>query len=94
MAAVIGLEQSREPADLVRVVDALRARLREPDDAGLRRAFTDWIGVWRLGRPGSRFATRTASGCRRCRLLPATGTANAIGRWKHRGRGAGSQVAG
>ena len=44
MAAVIGLEQSREPADLVRVVDALRARLREPGDAGLRRAFTDWIG--------------------------------------------------
>ena len=39
-----GLEQSREPADLVRVVDALRARLREPGDAGLRRAFTDWIG--------------------------------------------------
>ena len=44
MAAVIGLEQSREPADLVRVVDALRARPREPGDAGLRRAFTDWIG--------------------------------------------------
>ena len=44
MAAVVGLEQSREPADLVRVVDALRARLREPGDAGLRRAFTDWIG--------------------------------------------------
>ena len=44
MAAVIGLEQSREPADLVRVVDALRARLRGPGDAGLRRAFTDWIG--------------------------------------------------
>ena len=44
MAAVIGLEQSREPTDLVRVVDALRARLREPGDAGLRRAFTDWVG--------------------------------------------------
>ena len=48
MAAVIGLEQSRSPADLVRVVDTLRERLRDPADADLRRAFTEW--VWRLAR--------------------------------------------
>ena len=48
MAAVIGLEQSRSPADLVRVVDTLRERLRDSDDAELRRAFAEW--VWRLAR--------------------------------------------
>ena len=48
MAAVIALEQSRSPADLVRVVDMLRERLRDSDDAELRRAFTEW--VWRLAR--------------------------------------------
>ena len=48
MAAVIALEQSRSPADLVRVVDTLRERLRDSDDAELRRAFAEW--VWRLAR--------------------------------------------
>ena len=42
MAAVVGLEQSRTPADLARVVDALRKRLRDPRDRELRRAFGDW----------------------------------------------------
>ena len=42
MAAVVGLEQSRTPADLVRVVDALRERPWEPRDRELRRAFGDW----------------------------------------------------
>ena len=48
MAAVVALEQSRSPADLVRVVDTLRERLRDSDDAELRRAFAEW--VWRLAR--------------------------------------------
>ena len=48
MAAVVALEQSRSPADLVRVVDTLRERLRDSDDADLRRAFAEW--VWRLAR--------------------------------------------
>ena len=48
MAAVIDLEQSRSPADLVRVVDTLRERLQDSDDAELRRAFTEW--VWRLAK--------------------------------------------
>ena len=48
MAAVIGLEQSRSPADLVRVVDTLRERLRDSDDAELGRAFAEW--VWRLAK--------------------------------------------
>lgn len=43
MAAVIGLEQSRSPADLVRVVDVLRERLRDPRDDELRRAFIEWV---------------------------------------------------
>ena len=48
MAAVIGLEQSRSPADLLRVVDTLRERLRDSGDADLRRAFAEW--VWRLAK--------------------------------------------
>ena len=32
MAAVIALEQSRSQADLLRVVDVLRERLRDPSD--------------------------------------------------------------
>jgi len=43
MAAVIGLEQSRSPADLVRMVDALRELLRDPRDGELRRAFAEWV---------------------------------------------------
>ena len=43
MAAVVGLEQSRSPADLVRVVDALRGRLREPRYNELKRAFAEWV---------------------------------------------------
>ncbi len=43
MTAVVGLEQSRTPADLVRVVDALRERLRTPRDGELRRTFGNWV---------------------------------------------------
>ena len=43
MAAVIALERSRSPEDLVRVVDALRERLRDPRDGELRRAFAEWV---------------------------------------------------
>ena len=46
MAAVLGLEQSRTPVDLVRVAGRLAEWLRAPRDDGLKRAFTDW--VWRL----------------------------------------------
>ena len=37
MAAVVRLEQSRSPADLLQAVDTLRARLAEPGDHELRR---------------------------------------------------------
>ena len=46
MSAVVRLEQSRSPADLGRVVDALRAVLPGRGAAELRRAFAEWI--WRL----------------------------------------------
>ena len=46
MRAVLGLEQSRTPVDLVRVAGRLAEWLRAPRDDGLKRAFTDW--VWRL----------------------------------------------
>ena len=48
MGAVLGLEQSRGPEDLERVVEKLVEWLRDPRDDGLKRAFTDW--VWRLAR--------------------------------------------
>ena len=48
MGAVLGLEQSRGPADLVRVVEKLVEWLRDSQDGELKRAFTDW--VWRLAR--------------------------------------------
>jgi len=43
MKAVVGLEQSRSTADLVRVVDALQEWLRDPRDDELRRAFAEWM---------------------------------------------------
>ena len=43
MTAVVGLEKSRSPADLVRVVDVLRERLRHPRDSELRQAFAEWV---------------------------------------------------
>ena len=46
MAAVLGLEQSRTPEDVVRVAGLLVEWLRDPRDEELKRAFTDW--VWRL----------------------------------------------
>ena len=47
MAAVLGLEQSRTPGDLLRVAGRLAEWLRDlDDDDDLKRAFTDW--VWRL----------------------------------------------
>ena len=43
MAAVVRLEKSRTPADLLRAVDTLRTRLAGPGDSELRRAFADWV---------------------------------------------------
>ena len=43
MAAVLGLEQSRTPGDVVRVAGRLVEWLRDPRDGGLKRAFTDWV---------------------------------------------------
>ena len=43
MTAVVRLEQSRSPADLERVLEALASWLRGPDDNELRRAFVDWV---------------------------------------------------
>ena len=43
MAAVIALEQSQSPADLVRVVDMLREQLGGPRDRELKRAFAEWV---------------------------------------------------
>ena len=42
MAAVLGLEQSRTPVDLVRVAGRLVEWLRDSDD-DLKRAFADWV---------------------------------------------------
>ena len=54
MKAVVGLEQSRSTADLVRVVDALQEWLRDPRDGELRRAFAEWVRRLerRLAPPG------------------------------------------
>ena len=46
MRAVLGLEQSRTPQDVMGVAGLLAEWLRDPRDEGLKRAFTDW--VWRL----------------------------------------------
>ena len=43
MAAVVGLEQSRSLADLVRVVEALQEWLPDPRDAELKSAFAEWV---------------------------------------------------
>ena len=43
MVAVLGLEQSRTPGDLLRVVGLLVEWLRDPRDDGLKRAFADWV---------------------------------------------------
>ena len=44
MAAVLGLEQSRTPDDLLRVAGRLVEWLRDlDDDDELKRAFTDWV---------------------------------------------------
>ena len=43
MRAVIGLEQSRTPADLIRVADALPERLGRSENVELRRVFIDWL---------------------------------------------------
>ena len=43
MGAVLGLEQSRGPGDLVRVAGRLVEWLRDPGDDGLKRAFADWV---------------------------------------------------
>ena len=43
MTAVVRLENSRSPEDLLPTVDALRGRLSGPDDGGLRSAFVDWL---------------------------------------------------
>ena len=46
MRAVVGLEQSRTPADMARVAEALRGWLRSPQDTDLGRAFAAWI--WQM----------------------------------------------
>ena len=46
MRAVLGLEQSRTPKDVMGVAGLLAQWLRDPRDDGLKRAFTDWM--WRL----------------------------------------------
>ena len=43
MGAVLGLEQSRTPEDLLRVAGRLVEWLRDSDDDELKRAFTDWV---------------------------------------------------
>ena len=43
MGAVLGLEQSRGPGDLVRVVEKLVEWLRDSHDGELKRAFADWV---------------------------------------------------
>ena len=43
MAAVVGLEQSRSLADLVRVVEALQEWLPDPRDAELKSVFAEWV---------------------------------------------------
>ena len=43
VTAVVGLERSRSPADLVRVVEALRQWRRVPRDDELMRVFVDWM---------------------------------------------------
>ena len=43
MRAVIGLEQSRSPADLARVANALPAWLAGSENAELRGVFVDWL---------------------------------------------------
>ena len=67
MGAVLGLEQSRTPDDLLRVAERLAEWLRDSDDDELKRAFTDW--VWRLAErftPGDAqpAAVRTLEGVR------------------------------
>jgi len=43
VAALFRLENSRDAADVRRVVDALAAWLREPNESGLARACVDWL---------------------------------------------------
>ena len=43
MTAVVGLERSRSPADLKRVVEVLVEWLRDPRDDELKHAFADWV---------------------------------------------------
>ena len=43
MSSVVRLEQSGSREDLIRVVEALEAKLSDPGDAGLRRVFLDWV---------------------------------------------------
>ena len=43
LRAVAGLEQSRAPVDLLRVVQELLGWLRGPHTVELRRAFVDWV---------------------------------------------------
>ena len=43
MTAVVRLEKSGSAADLIPVVEALRARLSDPREAALRRVFLDWV---------------------------------------------------
>ena len=67
MAAVLGLEQSRTPADPVQVAGRLVEWLRDPRDGELKRAFTDWVRQMAEGfEPGDAAlpAVRTLEGAR------------------------------
>ena len=53
MRAVVGFEQSRTPADVARVAEALRGLLRSPQDSNLGRAFAAWMQQMVVGtNPG------------------------------------------
>ena len=43
MSSVVQLEQGGSAADLIRVAEALGAKLSDPGDAALRRVFRDWV---------------------------------------------------
>ena len=55
MTAIVQLERNRSLADLARLVEGLLARLGDPAEEELRRAFVDWVrqAAERLAPPGA-----------------------------------------
>ena len=43
VTAMLRVERVDSPSDLIVALDVLRERFRRPEDADLRRAFTDWV---------------------------------------------------